>query len=68
MTDQKLTAYKTVSREMHEAVSGVSVAANRLKTIFSASYTTPASLLLVQKLSMDLELANRRLRKLSRRA
>lgn len=60
--------YKTLSPQLNDAVSEMSVAACRLNTVFSASYVTPASLSLVQNLSMELELANRRIRKLARSA
>ena len=60
--------YKTVSPEMHAAVSTLSAAARRLNSVFSASYVTPASLSLVQNLSTELELANRQIRKLARSA
>ena len=60
--------YKTPSPQLNDAVSEMSVAARRLSTVFAASYVTPASLSLVQNLSMELELANRRIRKLARSA
>ena len=60
--------YKTPSPQLNDAVSEMSVAARRLNTVFAASYVTPASLSLVQNLSMELELANRRIRKLARSA
>jgi len=60
--------YKTVSPEMHAAVSTMSAVARRLNSMFCASYVTPASLSLVQNLSTELELANRQIRKLARSA
>jgi len=60
--------YKTVSPEMHAAVSTMSAVARRLSSVFSASYVTPTSLSLVQNLSTELELANRQIRKLARSA
>ena len=61
-----MTDYKTVSPEMHAAVSEMSAAARRLNSVFSASYVTDASLLMVKNLSAELEQANRQIRKLAR--
>lgn len=61
-----MTEYKTVSPEMHAAIGSMSAAARRLNSVFSASYVTDASLLLVKNLSDELETANRQIRKLAR--
>lgn len=61
-----MTDYKTVSPEMHAAVGTMSAAARRLNSVFSASYVTDASLLLVKNLSDELEQANRQIRRLAR--
>jgi len=53
---------------MHAAVSEMSAAARRLNSVFSASYVTDASLLMVSNLSAELEQANRQIRRLARAA
>ena len=61
-----MTDYKTVSPEMRAAVSEMSATARRLNSVFSASYVTDASLLMVSNLSAELEMANRQIRRLAR--
>ena len=63
-----MTDYKIVSPEMYAAVDSMSAAARRLNSVFSASYVTDVSLLMVKSLSDELETANRQIRRLARAA
>jgi hypothetical protein len=59
------TKYEAISPEMRAAVSAMASAAQRLSSVFSASFVTDTNLLLVKKLSADLEMANLQIRNLT---